>query len=94
MAMAARIYRSIDAAFADKCLAAEKKALEYMEKNEIKAGSKIRMTWLTANTRRGRQGRDILGFDELYKTTDDKSFSNRSAHWTSLPLRPVWAGRL
>ncbi len=78
MAMAARIYKKHDAAFADKCLAAAKKALEYMEKNENKGGFQNPDDVLTGQYP-DEEDRDeyFWALSELYKTTDDKSFSNK-----------------
>ncbi|MGE5614451.1 MAG: glycoside hydrolase family 9 protein [Bacillota bacterium] len=78
MAMAARIYKVFDAAFADKCLAASKRALEYLERNENKGGFKN-----PAGVSTGEYG-DTEDKDEyfwalceLYKTTGDSSWHEK-----------------
>lgn len=80
MAMAARIYNKHDAAFADKCLAAAKKALEYMEKNENKGGFKNPGDVLTGEYP-DQDDRDeyFWALSELYKTTGDPSFGSKLA---------------
>lgn len=78
MAMAARIYKDFDAAFANKCLAAARSALKYLESNENKGGYRN-----PGDVSTGEYG-DVNDKDEyfwalceLYKTTGDSSWHEK-----------------
>lgn len=78
MAMAARIYKKYDAAFADKCLAAAKSALIYMEKNDNKGGFKNPGDVLTGEYPDGEDRDEYFwALSELFKTTGDASFGRK-----------------
>ena len=78
MAMAARIYKQFDAAFAEDCLLAAKKAFSYLESNQNSSGFKNPKDVST-----GEYGDDILADEyfwaltELYKTTGEASWHDK-----------------
>ncbi len=78
MAMAARVYKKHDAAFANKCLAASKSALSYMEKNANNNGFKNPGDVLTGEYPDAKDTDEYFwALTELYKTTGDASYSNK-----------------
>ncbi len=78
MAMAARIYKKYDASFADKCLAAAKSALAFMEKNENKGGFKNPGDVLTGEYPDGDDRDEYFwALTELYKTTGNAAYSTK-----------------
>ncbi len=83
MAIAARVYEKIDKSYADKCLAAAKKAAEYLDKTPIdEIGYKNPSDIATG------EYEDECDIDErfwayadLFKTTGDKAYEKAMGEW-------------
>lgn len=78
MAMAARIYKDFDAAFAQKCLAAAKAAAKYLENSENKGGFRNPADVLTGEYGDANDKDEYFwALCELYKTTGDSSWHEK-----------------
>ena len=83
MSIAARVYESIDKDYADKCLAAAKKAAEYLDKTPTdEVGYKNPSDIATG------EYEDVCDVDErfwayaeLFKTTGDKAYEKTMSEW-------------
>ncbi len=78
MAMASRVYKKQDAGFAKTCLAASKKALDYLEKN-ITNGGYQDPDDVTTGEYPDADCKDeyFWALNELYKTTGDASYQTK-----------------
>lgn len=82
MAMAARVYADVDKDFADKCLAAAKKAYEYMRTAEHDPGFKNPGDVVTGEYRDYfDQDERFWAGAELFKTTKDAAYEADLKNW-------------
>lgn len=80
MAMAARIYKDYDPAFAKKCLSASKSALAYLGENKNGVGYKNPRDVLTGEYPDGNDNDErFWALSELFKTTGDSSYQDKVA---------------
>ncbi|MBE5880928.1 MAG: glycosyl hydrolase family 9 [Lachnospiraceae bacterium] len=95
MAMAARVYKDIDASYADKCLAAAEKALEYLEANLDAEGFKNPDDVVTGEYPDDKSSDEYFwALAELYKTTGEVSYNDKIKGINTLGLSNGlgWAG--
>lgn len=81
MAMAARVYKKYDAAFAKECLTAANKALNYLENHLMEEGGYVNPSDVTTGEYPDTEDKDeyFWALSELYKTTGDASYQDKLA---------------
>lgn len=93
MAMAARVYKDVDSAFADKCLAAAKEAVAYMEANPDNGEGFKNPTEIVTGEYPDANDADerLWMYAELFKTTGDIAYGEKAAEFGDAPAGLGWA---
>ncbi len=87
MAMAARVYKDVDSVFADTCLNAAQKALEYLEANPDAEGFKNPDDVVTGEYPDAKFADEhFWALAELYKTTGDSAYNDKIKEFNTLAL--------
>lgn len=93
MAMAARVYKDIDAAYADKCLLAAKDAVAYLESNTDNGEGFKNPTEIVTGEYPDANDSDerLWAYAELFKTTGDNAYGEKATEFADASAGLGWA---